>query len=253
MQNFRAPEEWQVRNRSTHSLRVEHDDGLVLKVSPRYRASTSASRGAAEEPESYRVTLQQDWFSRGVHGDSDLAARAADVEEATRVAHEFIGRYERSIREVTREADREVSTVLTDGSGEQVLSTEAATGAFSEVVGYSDDLLEETVRTAVDDCLRLVAHRDGADVDIVFRREDVEMDPDRLLEVLGLLPFDPDALAGAFDADGVSFTSFRVGDRFRAFRFPTGRRRETVVSVDIEAPVSSPSFERSVLGVLDER
>lgn len=247
-----APSHWQQRSHGRHSAVFENDEGVTVKVSPRYRSSAHAKRGKAEQPRSYRVQLQQDWFSLGVTGDHQTAARAETFDEALETAHQFMREYNRN-RHGYDDERAETFDEVAGVDGDSVVATEVTAQTVMDVVGYSDDYLVETLETAFGDGLREVVHREDETYTPVYAREDLD---DRLeeniLTVVGQPPLDKSAVESTFEA-GEFRCLVKVFDQLRVFRFVVDTATETIVTVDPANAAALSQVEDTVFELVEQK
>lgn len=227
--------------------------GLSVKIEPRYRASASRKRSRAGEPISYRVKVVQDWFSKGVHGDRSMNARVDTWEEATTVAEEFMREFhdERTTQPET-EIEATHRSVADRATAEQVLTSEAAAEALADTAGYSDRLLLDVLGAETDDAYLVVAHRDGDDIEYVAGDAD-DLDGDVSLQSIhATFPIDKSGLDSIFaNTDELALT-VTLGEHI-VYRFVAGDNRETNIVLLAGTQVVSPGFERTIWNVLEEK
>lgn len=248
------PAGWTLVQGGRTSARYRNEDyDLSVVISPRYRASASQRAAGGATPTGYRVEVEQDWFSRGVHGDRTVAAKADTREEADHIAREFMQEF------VTERADQSIddieSTHRSVGDAETaegLLNTEAAAEALADSAGYSDDLLLDIVTTQTDGQFRLVAHRTGEDIEVVDSTIADPLETIPLRTVYAAFPVDHYGIRGLLTKRR-RLTTVAYLDEFRVYRFIVADGHETAIVLDRGTQIQAPSFENTVWNVLEEK
>lgn len=249
-----TPSQWTTDFRGDHSAEFRHErQGLSVKIEPRYRASASRKRARSGDPQSYRVKIVQDWFSKGIHGDRSMAAKAETWEEAETVATEFMNEF---TREHTNQAPDEIEathrSVEASEFAEQTLVSEAAVEALADATGYSDELLLDVLSTQTNGNHLIVAHRHGSDIVYAHGTPD-DLPPNHSLT----------RIHGAFPIDKTGLEALQMGpdrlvqtvqlSQYVIYRFVAGDMEETDVVLPLGTQVASPEFEISLWNVLEEK
>lgn len=236
--------EWSEVHRSQQAAEFSHDGrGVTVQIEPRMQGKTKMDPEGAST--SYRIQLKQDWFNKGTSGDKAVSTTVDTFTEAIKTAYRFMDEFEEDSKEVEETYGEEFKEGFGSAAADDMLTTEASAKAFVESVGYSDSLLLEVLEEAVGDAVQLVAHREKSAPTEVYRREGTTLFDGWPNDVFGYFGIDKGAIDTMFGDDEIDFYMIDVGD-LRLFRFVAGTEGETVVALDNDAPITSPSFERSV-------
>ena len=226
---------------------------LQVEINPQYSSSTRHTRKTSRTPVSYTVQVVQDWFSKGVHGDLEVGTRTGSWEEAVTVAETFMRKF---TAERSHQSDEHIQAVhqstRSRGDAEHLLNTEAAAEALTDGAGYSDDLLLDTLAAATADGHQFVAHRDASEVDIVHNQREREFTEHRLHELYAAFPIDKLAVDELFEeTTPLTMAIHLTNSTF--YRFVYGIGQETAVVVQKKTQLDSPTFERTVESILEEK
>lgn len=226
---------------------------LSVKIEPRYRASVSQRRSRTQPPKSYRVKAVQDWFSKGVYGDKSMAAKADSWEEALRVAEEFMAEFsdERSNQDID-EVEATHRSVEDPNTAEQLLTTEASAEALADVAGYSDDLLLEVLSEQTNNQYRVVAHREGEQINFLYGEDDDCLEAIPLEGIYATFSVDKLGLESLLVEANNLISTVNLGD-YVIYRFIAGSQTETDIVLTRGVQVVSPTFERTIWNLLEEK
>lgn len=249
-----TPPGWRTRSLGENSASFRNEQyELSVTVEPRYRASASRKRGQAQSPRSYRVQVVQDWFSKGVHGDRAMAAKAETWTEAVETAQAFMAEFS---TERAGQSDREVEathrSVGDAATAETLLTTEAAAEAFADSAGYDDRLLFDVLEAATGGQYRVVAHRDGDVIDVVYGDDDPFLETCSLESLYASFPVDKLGVDAVLTGTEELVLTVSFGE-FSIYRFIVSGREETDVVLERGTQVTSPAFENTIWNVLEER
>jgi hypothetical protein len=245
------PRGWSEVYRSKQTAEYSHDGrGVIVEIEPRIEGKSKRSRGGSGT--SYRIQLEQDWFSKGTLGDKAVSATVATFSEALCAAYRFMDEFNEDSKEVEADHGAELEDSFGSDAAEDMLTTEASSKAFVESVGYSDSLLLEVLDEAVGDAVKLVAHRENSTPTEVYRKDGLSLPDEWPHDVFGYFGIDKGAVDTVFGDDDVDFYMIDVGE-LRLFRFVAGTDGETVVMLEGDAPITSPSFERSIAHIVRQR
>lgn len=224
-----------------------------LKVEPRYTASASRRRSRIQEPTAYRVRVVQDWFSEGVHGDHSMTATVQTWDEALRTAQEFMEEFYTE-RTQTNPADVEAThrSVETPETAEQLLTTESSAEALADVSGYSDELLLQVLSDQTDGQYRVVAHRNGDQIEYAAGDDDPCLETVPLEGIYATFPIDKLGLETLL-VDAKELVSTINIDEYVIYRFMKSMSQETSIILTRGTQVVSPTFERVIWNVLEEK
>ena len=249
-----TPSGWQVRHIRETAAVIRNDQfELQVEINPRYSSSSRHRRGSGRTPISYTVQVVQDWFSKGVHGDLEVGTRTESWEEAVKLAETFMQEFN---AERSRQSEQHIqavhgSTRSTDDA-EHLLNTEAAAEALTDGAGYSDDILLDTLAVATDDSHQFVAHRHASEVDIIYNPVEQEFSEQRIHELYAAFPVDKLAVDELFEETTPLTMATHLAE-FTLYRFVYGIGQETDIVVQKCTQLDSPTFERAVEGVLEEK
>jgi hypothetical protein len=239
------------RSRSQQAAEFAHDDrGVTVQIEPQMQGKSK--RNPEGTGTTYRIRLKQDWFNKGTFGDKAVSATVDTFTEAIKAAYRFMDEFEDGTKEVEASYGEELKKGFGPDAAEDMLTTEASATALVESVGYSDSLLLEVLEEAVGDAVQLVAHREKSTPKEVYRREGATLSEDWPHDIFGYFGIDEAAVDTMSEDDEIDFYIIDVGD-LRLFRFVAGTEGETVVTLDNDAPITSPSFERSIGHVVRAR
>jgi preprotein translocase subunit SecD len=248
------PPEWTTEQLGSTSAVFRNDEyELSLKIEPRYRSSASRRRARTQEIKSYRVKAVQDWFSKGVYGDQSMRAKVDTWDEALTTAQEFMEEFS---KERTDRAPVEVEathrSVGDAGTAERLLTTEASAEALADASGYTDELLLDVLGAETNNQYRVVAHRDGEQIEYVYGTDDDCLETLPLEGVYATFSVDKLGLE-ALLTDASDLVSTINIDEYVVYRFIANDRQETALVLTRGTQVASPSFERTLWNVLEEK
>lgn len=247
------PPQWETDGIGKKSASFVNDErGLTVTIRAVFKGSRGSTRG--NEPTHYVVQLRQDWFSRGVLGDRNMAAKVSTREEAFDVAQEFMEEFTREIEAVSREEVEATHRATGDDheAAEQILTTEAAAEALADAAGYSDDLLVSVLAAETNDQYRFVAHRDGDSVTTVAGDESALGEDTSIRTLHAVFPIDDAGIQRVLSEETPITTVVHLGDS-TVYRFIFGETRETDVVLPRGTQVTSPGFETAIANVLEEK
>lgn len=249
-----VPDGWTPERVGSTSAVFRHDAyELSLKIEPRYRSSTSRRRSGTQQPTSYRVQVLQDWFAKGVHGDHSMSANVETWDAALETAQTFMSEFtDERTTQSTADVEATHRSVGDAETAEHLLTTEASAEALADAVGYSDELLLEVLEEETDGQYRVVAHRDGDRIEYVYGGDDEYLETVPLESIYATFPIDKLGLDTLLlDSDTLTST-FNI-DNAVVYRFITGEGDETDIVLPEGTQVVSPTFERTIWNVLEER
>lgn len=226
---------------------------LSVKVVPQYRSSASQGKSSVQQPKSYQVKVVQDWFSTGVHGNRSMNTNVETWEEALEAAREFMQEFEHKRTDQTPEEAETTHRCITDPETvAEVLTNGDSTDALANSPGYSDDLLLDVLEEETDHQYRVVAHRDGDEIEYVAGGDDpcLETLPlERMYATFSVDKLGLDSLLG--EADEL-VTTINIGE-FIVYRFIASNTTETDIILTQETQVVSPAFENTIWNVLGKK
>lgn len=249
---MKPPVGWQVEHGRKPSASIRNDEfELSLKISPIYRSSTSRSREKAQSPKEFQVKIHQDWFSSGMYGDHTRAIRVEKWEDAVETAMRFMQEFNDDRKEIPSEnvetAHRSTGNVE---AAEAHLSVEAATEAMADVVGYSDNLLLDTIATETNGQFRVVAHRDGDEIEYLRGEDDDSLQTAQLEKVYAMFPIDKVGINSCLSDDPILVTTITISG-LTVYRFVFDNQTETNIILNQGTEVVNPVFTNSVKEIVE--
>jgi len=246
------PVGWQIEHARKPSASIRNEEyELSLKISPIYRSSVSRGRGKAQSPKKFQVKIQQDWFSSGMYGDHTRAIKVEKWEEAVETAMRFMQEFNDDRKGIPSE---NVETVHRSSgnveAAEANLSVEAATGAMADVAGYSDDLLIDTIATETNGQFRVVAHRDGDEIEYLRGEDDESLQTVQLEKVYAMFPIDKLGINSCLSDDSIFITTITISG-LTVYRFVFDDQTETDIILDQGTEVVNPVFTNSVKQIVE--
>lgn len=249
-----APSGWREKRISDTSAVFRNDEfDLQVEINPRYSSSTRHRRETNRTPVSYTVQIVQDWFSKGVHGDLEVGTRTESWDEAVTTAETFMRKFN---SKRSHQSDEHVQAVhqgtRSTDDAEHLLNTEAAAEALTDGAGYSDDVLLDTLGAATADGHQFVGHRHASEMDVVYNLLEREFGEERIHEFYAAFPTDKLAVDELFEETTPLTMAIHLSE-LTLYRFVFGPGQETAVVVQKETQLDSPTFERTVEGILEEK
>lgn len=226
---------------------------LQVEINPRFASSTRHTRTQNRSPDSYCTQIVQDWFSKGVHGDVEVGNQVDSWEDAVAVAETFMHQFnaERGSHNPDHINAVHQSAPSRDGA-ETLLNTTAAAEALTDGAGYSDTVFLELIEAGTANRHQFVAHRDAADVDILYNQREREFSEQWVHELCAAFPVDKVAVDEVV-GETTPLTMMVHLSTATLYRFLFAPGQETHVVVQKNTSVDSPTFEQTIEGVLTEK
>lgn len=248
------PQPWTTDHLGSTSATFRNEEyELSVKIDPRYRSSSSRQRSQAQKPTSYRVRVVQDWFSKGVHGDQSMKAKVETWEAALATAQSFMEEF--STERTTLPSEEVEATHRSTGdadTAEHLLTTEASAEALADASGYSDELLLDVLGDLTDDQYRVVAHRDGEEIEYVAGADDSSLEAIPLKGLYATFSIDKLGLESLLVEANTLVSTVNIGE-YVIYRFIASERAETDIILTRGTQIVSPTFERTIWNVLEEK
>lgn len=251
---MQSPANWKVEYCAQPTASFRNDKfELSLKISPIYRSSVSQRRGKAENPQSYRVQILQDWFSSGMYGDHTRATKVESWDEATGTAIMFMENFNQDRGGIPNDKIEAVHRGANDSAAaEALLTVDAATEAIVESVGYSDELLRDTVAEETNGQHRVIAHRTGDDIEYLVGEDDESLDTVELKKVYASFPVSTLGINALFPLKTILVQQITLSG-YLVYRFIFNERTETNIILNEGSKVVEPIFTQSIRDIVESK
>jgi hypothetical protein len=182
-----------------------------------------------------------------------MTATVQTWDEALRTAQEFMEEFHTE-RTQSSSVDVEAThrSVENPETAEQLLTTESSAEALADVSGYSDELLLTVLGDQTDGQYRVVAHRDRDQIKYVAGEDDECLETVPLEGIYATFPIDKLGLETLL-VDARDLVSTVNIDEYVIYRFINTMSEETSIILTRGAQVVSPTFERTIWNVLEEK
>lgn len=244
------PSGWEINQiEKPNSTFTHRSHGLTVIVTGKSRRRDG---GQGQESTRYIITAGLDWFAEDTAGDIfediDLSAVVDTWDEALAVAQEFMVEFNDEFNSIDPEHIEAIHESVNDPEYVDALLTgESAVEAFTDVAGYSDELLLSVLEGTVNEQYHLVAHRDGDTITPVAGNRDID-----LHTIHGVFPLDPDGISHILEENPPIVHVVHLG-KYSVYRIIFGNTRETDIVVPRGTEVISPTFETMLSNVLEEK
>lgn len=246
------PSQWSVESEGSDSLTFRNRErGLEVTVRGVFRGSKIRSRGAT--PTHYAVQLQQDWFAEGVLGERKMAAKVDTWEVALTTAEKFMNEFTTELENLPQDKIESTHRATDDHEvAEQLLTSEVAVEALADGAGYSDELLLDVLSAETGEQYEFVVHREGETTEIVAGDSPSLFEDTRLNSIYATFPVDKLGIEEILVEETPITMVIHLG-RHTIYRFIFDDTMETDIGLPRGTQVTSPSFERTIANVLEEK
>lgn len=245
---------WKVEHGRKPSASIRNDEyELSLKISPIYKSSASSGRGKAQSPKAFRVQIQQDWFSTGKYGDHTRGTKVEKWEDAVETAKRFMREFNDDRKEIPSKNIEAVHRSTGKGEeAEALLSVEAATEAMVDVAEYSDELLIDTIEAETNGQFRVVAHRNGNEIEYLTGEDDDSLQTTPLEKVYATFPIDRLGINSIISDDQILVNTITISG-FTLYRFVLSDQNETNIILNEGTEVVEPIFTHSIKEIVKSK
>ncbi|WP_396612890.1 hypothetical protein ACH9L7_06350 [Haloferax sp. S1W] len=182
-----------------------------------------------------------------------MTATVDSWDEAVEVANEFMA-------EFTEERDQQPKDVVEathrsaeePETAEQLLTAESSVEAFADASGYTDELLLQVLGEQTGDQYRVVSHRVGDHIEFVYGEDDDCLEVVPLEAVYATFSIDKLGLETLLVEANNLVSTLNIGDLV-VYRFIANDSEETDIILSRGTQVVSPTFERTMWSVLEEK
>lgn len=199
------------------------------------------------------IQLNQDWFAEGVLGDRKMAAKVDSWEGALATAQEFMQEFTTEWEQIPPEEIESTHRATGDHeTADQLLTNEIAVEAFADGAGYSDELLLDVLSAETGEQYDFVVHRKGETTEIVTGDSTPVFEDTRLNSIYAAFPVDKLGIEEILVEETPIIMVIHLGQH-TIYRFIFDDTIETDIGLPRGTQVTSPSFERTIGNVLEEK
>ncbi|MDF9747880.1 hypothetical protein [Natrinema salsiterrestre] len=230
---------------SNNAKRIEVGIKPISRAGKTSQSDTNSAR--------FVIHVHQDRSGEGTFGNRNMQTSVKDWNKAVTTIYAFMEEFNAEQAALPPDEVESVHRSLDDvKTAEAVLSATTAAEALTDAAGYTDELLLNVLATETNNQCRLVAHRQGSDVNTIHQNLGSGHGTISIATIHAAFPVDALGVKTILDAEMPIAITTHVG-KHTIYRFIFGDNTETDIVLPRGIQLVTPEFERTVMNVLDEK